>query len=78
MGMAKEMGVEMLTEDEYREMQKQEEFDLKTSSWVKTPDKIRKLGGAIFCDRRFDTVFTYHNGAESYYGSRGFRSKLKV
>ena len=78
MGMAKEMGVEMLTEDEYREMQKQEEFDLKTSSWVKTPDKIRKLGGAIFCDRRFDTVFTYHNGAESYYGSRGFRGKVRV
>ena len=78
MGMAKEMGVEMLTEEEYREMQKQEEFDLKTSSWVKTPDKIRKLGGAIFCDRRFDTVFTYHNGAESYYGSRGFRGKVRV
>ena len=78
MGMAKEMGVEMLTEDEYREMQKQEEFDLKTSSWVRTPDRIRKLGGAIFCDRRFDTVFTYHNGAESYYGSRGFRGKVKV
>src|SRR5690606_34896018 len=75
---ANEMGVEILTEEEYRGLQTLGEFDLKTSSWVKTPDEIRKLGGAIFCDRRFNTVFTYHNGAESYYGSRGFRGKLKV
>lgn len=76
--MAENMGVEILSEEQYSELQKIGEFDLKTSSWVKTPDKIRKLGGAIFCDRRFDTVFTYHNGAESYYGSRGFRTVLKV
>jgi hypothetical protein len=76
--MAAEIGVEMLTEEEYRELQKLGSFDLKTSSWVKTPAEIRKLGGAIFCDRRFDRVFTYHNGAESYYAARGFRGSLKV
>ena len=76
--MAKAMGIELLTEEQYRELQKLGGFDLKTSSWVKTPDKIRKLGGAIFCDRRYDTVFTYHNGAESYYAARGFRGVLKV
>lgn len=75
---AEGIGVEILTEEEYRELQTLGEFDLKTSSWVKTPDDIRKLGGAIFCDRRFNTVFTYHNGAESYYGSRGFRGSLRV
>ena len=72
------MGVELLSEDEYRELQKIGEFDLKTSSWVKTPPEIRKLGGALFCDRRFDTVFLYHNGAESYYAARAFRGSLKV
>jgi hypothetical protein len=72
------MGVELLTEEEYRELQKLGEFDLKTSSWVKTPSDIRRLGGAIFCDRRFGRVFTYHNGAESYYGARGFRALLRV
>ena len=72
------MGIELLTEEQYRELQKLGEFDLKTSSWVKTPDNIRKLGGAIFCDRRYDTVFVYHNGAESYYAARGFRGSLKV
>lgn len=72
------MGIEMLTEEEYRELQKLGEFDLKTSSWVKTPADIRKLGGAIFCDRRFGRVFTYHNGAESYYGARAFRGSLRV
>ncbi|HQZ22530.1 MAG TPA: DUF4256 domain-containing protein [Thermoflexales bacterium] len=77
-GMATAMGVELLTEAEYRELQKLGEFDTKTSSWVKTPEGIRKRGGAIFCDRRYDTVFTYHNGAESYYASRGFRGSLKV
>jgi uncharacterized protein YpuA (DUF1002 family) len=75
---AASMGIELLTEDQYRELQKLGEFDLKTSSWVKTPDNIRKLGGAIFCDRRYNTVFTYHNGAESYYAVRGFRGVLKV
>ncbi len=75
---ATSMGIELLTEEQYRELQKIGEFDLKTSSWVKTPDKIRKLGGAIFCDRRYDTVFVYHNGAESYYAARGFRGVLKV
>ena len=75
---ATSMGIELLTEEQYRELQKIGEFDLKTSSWVKTPDKIRKLGGAIFCDRRYDTVFVYHNGAESYYAARGFRGSLKV
>ena len=72
------IGVELLTEEQYRELQQLGEFDLKTSSWVKTPDNIRKLGGAIFCDRRYNTVFTYHNGAESYYAARGFRGVLKV
>lgn len=77
-GMAIEMGVELLSEAEYRALQKLGEFDLKTSSWVQTPAQIRELGGALFCDRRFDTVFTYHNGAESYYSARGFRASLKV
>ena len=72
------MGIDLLTEEQYRELQKLGGFDLKTSSWVKTPDNIRKLGGAIFCDRRYDTVFVYHNGAESYYAARGFRGSLKV
>jgi len=76
--MAAEMGVELLTEEEYRRLQTLGEFDRKTSSWLRTPDSIRKLGGAIFGDRRFDTVFIYHNGAESYYSVRGFRSSLKV
>jgi len=76
--MSAAMGVEILTEDEYRELQTLGEFDLKTSSWVKTPVDIRNLGGAIFCDRRFGRVFTYHNGAESYYAARGFRGSLKV
>lgn len=76
--MAAAMGVEILTETEYRNLQKLGEFDTKTSSWVKTPESIRKRGGAIFCDRRYDTVFTYHNGADSYYASRGFRGSLKV
>ncbi|ROR25810.1 uncharacterized protein DUF4256 [Mobilisporobacter senegalensis] len=76
--MASDMGIELLTEEEYREMQKIGHFDMKTSSWVKTPENIRKLGGAIFCDRRYDTVFVYHNGAESYYGARGFRGLLRV
>jgi len=72
------IGIELLTEEQYRELQKLGEFDVKTSSWVKTPSNIRKLGGALFCDRRFDTVFTYHNGAESYYAARGFRGCLRV
>lgn len=76
--MAAEMGVELLSEEQYRALQKLGKFDLKTSSWVKTPVGIRKLGGAVFCDRRYDTVFLYHNGAESYYAARGFRSVLKV
>ncbi|MFL6375613.1 MAG: DUF4256 domain-containing protein, partial [Pyrinomonadaceae bacterium] len=75
---ASEIGVELLTEDEYRELQTLGEFDLKTSSWVATPPEVREKGGAIFCDRRFGRVFTYHNGAESYYGGRGFRGKLVV
>ena len=78
MDMAAAMGVEILTEEEYRGLQKLGEFDTKTSSWLQTPSKIRELGGALFCDRRFDTVFTYHNGVESYYAARGFRSSLKV
>jgi hypothetical protein len=78
MGMAARMGIELLTEEQYRELQKLGEFDVKTSSWVKTPAAIRKLGGALFCDRRYGTVFTYHNGAESYYAARGFRGWLKV
>ena len=76
--MAAAMGIDILSEDEYRALQALGEFDLKTSSWVKTPSKIRELGGALFCDRRFDTVFLYHNGAESYYAARGFRGILKV
>jgi hypothetical protein len=76
--MAAAMGIELLTEEQYRELQKLGEFDTKTSSWVKTPSAVRKLGGALFCDRRYDTVFTYHNGAESYYAARGFRGCLKV
>ena len=72
------MGIALLTEEQYRELQKLGEFDLKTSSWIKTPVDIRKLGGAIFCDRRYDTVFLYHNGADSYYAARGFRGSLKV
>lgn len=78
MDMAAAMGIELLTEEQYRELQKLGEFDTKTSSWVKTPAAIRKLGGAIFCDRRYDTVFVYHNGAESYYAARAFRGCLKV
>ena len=76
--MAAAMGIEILTVDQYHELQKLGEFDIKTSSWVKTPDNIRKLGGAIFCDRRYDTVFVYHNGAESYYSVRGFRGSISV
>ena len=76
--LANAMGVDLLTEEEYRELQKLGEFDLKTSSWVKTPVDIRKLGGALFCDRRYDTVFVYHNGAESYYGARGFRACVRI
>ncbi len=78
MDFAFEMGIEILTEDQYRQLQKFGEFDTKTSSWIKTPDNIRKLGGAVFCDRRYDTVFMYHNGADSYYSARGFRGLLKV
>ncbi|HUK24381.1 MAG TPA: DUF4256 domain-containing protein [Terriglobales bacterium] len=76
--LAAALGVELLTEEQYRELQKLGEFDVKTSSWVKTPAAIRKLGGALFCDRRFETVFVYHNGAESYYAGRGFRGWLRV
>jgi hypothetical protein len=76
--MATKMGIKLLTEAEYRELQKQAELDTKTSSWIETPAKIRKLGGALFCDRRYDTVFVYHNGAESYYAARGFRASLRV
>jgi len=78
MDMAAAMGIEILTEEQYRELQKLGNFDTKTSSWLKTPPEIRKLGGAIFADRRYDHVFVYHNGAESYYGSRGFRGSLRV
>ena len=78
MDMAAAVGIELLTEEQYRELQKLGEFDAKTSSWVRTPSRIRKLGGALFCDRRFDTVFVYHNGAESYYAARGFRGSLRV
>ena len=77
-GMATTMGIELLTEEQYRELQKLGEFDMKTSSWIKTPPEIRKLGGALFCDRRFDFVFLYHNGAESYYAGRAFRGSLRV
>ena len=76
--MAADMGIELLTEEQYRELQQLGNFDTKTSSWVKTPAEIRKLGGAIFCDRRYDTVFVYHNGAESYYAARAFRGSLRV
>lgn len=76
--LAKEIGIEMLNESDYRQMQEVADFDLKSSSWIKTPDDIRTLGGAIFCDKRYNTVFTYHNGADSYYGARGFRGKLKI
>ncbi len=78
MDMAAAMGIEILTEEQYRELQKLGNFDTKTSSWLKTPSEIRKLGGAIFADRRYDHVFVYHNGADSYYGSRGFRGSLRV
>jgi Protein of unknown function (DUF4256) len=78
MDMALAMGIELLTEEQYRELQKLGNFDTKTSSWVKTPSAVRKLGGALFCDRRFDTVFVYHNGAESYYAGRAFRASLRV
>jgi hypothetical protein len=76
--MAADMGIEILSEEEYRALQKLGNFDTKTSSWIKTPSEIRKLGGAVFCDRRYDTVFLYHNGADSYYAARGFRGSLKV
>lgn len=76
--MATAMGIELLTEEQYRELQKLENFDLKTSSWVQTPANIRQLGGALFCDYRYDTVFVYHNGADSYYAARGFRGSLRV
>lgn len=76
--MAKDMGIELLTEDQYRELQQLGEFDLKTSSWIVTPAAIRKLNGALFCDRRYNNVFVYHNGAESYYAARGFRGSLRV
>jgi hypothetical protein len=76
--MAADMGIELLSEEQYRDLQRLGNFDTKTSSWVKTPSEIRKLGGAIFCDRRYDHVFVYHNGAESYYGVRGFRGSFRV
>lgn len=76
--MATEMGIELLTEEQYRELQTLGVFDAKTSSWINTPAAIRKLGGALFCDRRYDTVFVYHNGAPSYYAARGFRGVLRV
>ena len=76
--MAAAIGIELLTEEHYRELQKLGNFDSKTSSWVKTPPDIRKLGGALFCDRRYNTVFVYHNGAESYYAARGFRGSLRL
>jgi hypothetical protein len=78
MDMATAMGIELLTDEQYRELQKLGNFDTKTSTWVKTPPAIRKLGGAVFCDRRYDTVFLYHNGAESYYAARGFRGLVRV
>jgi hypothetical protein len=76
--MAADMGIELLTEEQYRELQTLGEFDLKTSSWIATPAEIRKLGGALFCDRRYGKVFVYHNGAQSYYAARGFRGALRV
>ena len=78
MEMAASMGIELLTEEQYRELQKLGSFDTKTSSWIITPAEIRKLGGALFCDRRYDTVFVYHNGAESYYAARGFRGSIRI
>ena len=78
LGLAAEMGIEVLTEQQYRQLQKLGDFDTKTSSWIQTPDAIRKLGGALFADRRYGTVFVYHNGAESYYAARGFRGSLRV
>lgn len=78
MEMAKEIGIEILSENQYRELQTLGKFDLKTSSWIQTPEPIRKLGGALFADRRYDTVFVYHNGASSYYAARGFRAVLRV
>ncbi len=78
LGMATAMGIEILTEAQYRELQHLGEFDTKSSSWVRTPLEIRKRGGALFCDRRYDTVFVYHNGAESYYAARGFRGSLRI
>lgn len=78
LGMAAELGIEILSEEQYRELQKLGNFDTKTSSWVRTPDAIRKLGGALFCDLRYGNVFVYHNGAESYYAARGFRGSLRV
>lgn len=78
MDMATAMGIELLTEEQYRELQKLGQFDTKTSSWVKTPTDVRKLGGALFCDRRYGHVFVYHNGAESYYAARGFRGSLRI
>ena len=76
--MAKEMGIELLTEEQYHDLQQLGNFDTKSSSWILTPEKIRKLGGALFCDFRYDTVFVYHNGADSYYAVRGFRGCLRV
>jgi hypothetical protein len=78
MDMAAAMGIELLSEAQYRDLQKLGYFDLKTSSWVETPAEIRKLGGALFCDRRYDTVFVYHNGAQSYYAARGFRGMVRI
>jgi hypothetical protein len=78
MNMASNMGIELLTEEQYRELQELGNFDTKTSSWIQTPPEIRKLGGALFCDRRYNHVFVYHNGAESYYAGRGFRGLLRV
>jgi hypothetical protein len=76
--MAEEMGIELLTEEEYRHLQTLGEFDKKTSRWIRTPDDIRSLGGAVFCDRRYNKVFLYHNGADSYYAARGFRGTVRV
>ena len=78
LNMAADMGIELLTEQQYRDLQQLGHFDMKTSSWVKTPDDVRRLGGALFCDYRYDKVFVYHNGADSYYAARGFRGLLKV